>query len=83
MGVISALDRKVADFNHHVPFIQTDAAINPGNSGGPLVNIDGEVIGIATGAVKTGARGIAFAIPIDVANRVAKKLIRDGKIARP
>ena len=83
LGVISALDRKVADFNHHVPFIQTDAAINPGNSGGPLVNIDGEVIGIATGAVKTGARGIAFAIPIDVANRVAKKLIRDGKIARP
>lgn len=83
LGVISALDRKVADFNHHVPFIQTDAAINPGNSGGPLVNVDGEVIGIATGAVKTGARGIAFAIPIDVANRVAKKLIRDGTIARP
>ncbi len=83
LGVVSALDRKVADFNHHVPFIQTDAAINPGNSGGPLVNIDGEVIGIATGAVKSGARGIAFAIPIDVANRVAKKLIRDGRIARP
>ena len=83
IGVVSALDRTVADFNHHVPFIQTDAAINPGNSGGPLVNIDGEVIGIATGAVRSGARGIAFAIPIDIANRVSKRLIKDGMIARP
>lgn len=83
IGVISALDRTVADFNHHVPFIQTDAAINPGNSGGPLVNIDGEIIGIATGAVRSGARGIAFAIPIDIANRVSKRLIKDGMIARP
>lgn len=83
LGVISALDRKVVDFNHHVPFIQTDAAINPGNSGGPLVNIDGEVIGIATGAVRSGSRGIAFAIPIDVANRVAKKIVRFGAVARP
>ncbi|MBZ0188916.1 MAG: trypsin-like peptidase domain-containing protein [Candidatus Obscuribacterales bacterium] len=83
VGVVSALNRQVNDFNHHVSFIQTDAAINPGNSGGPMVNIDGQVIGISTAAVQSGARGIAFSIPIDTANEVAKKLISEGSIARP
>ncbi|MBX9695252.1 MAG: PDZ domain-containing protein, partial [Cyanobacteria bacterium] len=69
--------------NHHIPLLQTDAAINPGNSGGPIFNMEGKVIGITCAAATRGVEGIAFAIPVDVANEVAKKLITDGKIPRP
>lgn len=62
--------------------IQTDAAINPGNSGGPLVNIDGQVIGINT-AVAGGAEGIGFAIPINVAKTAIESVKTSGKILRP
>ncbi|MCA9080437.1 MAG: trypsin-like peptidase domain-containing protein, partial [Planctomycetaceae bacterium] len=75
-GIISALGRDV-EVNEHQAYrnlIQTDAAINPGNSGGPLVNIDGELIGINV-AIRAGAQKIGFAIPIDDARRIIAQLI--------
>jgi serine protease Do len=62
-------------------FIQTDANINPGNSGGPLVNIEGEVIGINT-LIKGLRTGIGFAIPVNLVKEVSEKLISDGKYVR-
>ena len=75
-GIISALHRsvQVSDDQHYEDLIQTDASINPGNSGGPLLNIDGEMIGINV-AVRVGAQGIGFALPIDQAMEVASRLI--------
>ncbi|MBW2076567.1 MAG: trypsin-like peptidase domain-containing protein [Deltaproteobacteria bacterium] len=79
-GVISALNRSVRT-EHHVyhNFIQIDAPINPGNSGGPLLNINGELIGINT-AIYSGAEGIGFAIPIDRAKSIVDNLIHYGKV---
>lgn len=76
LGIISALKRtvQVNDDQIYRNLIQTDAAINPGNSGGPLLNIDGEMIGINV-AVRIGAQGIAFAIPVNDAVDVAADLM--------
>jgi S1-C subfamily serine protease len=82
LGIISAVGRSVVDVNGNVNFIQTDAAINPGNSGGPLLNLNGEVIGVNT-AIRRDAQNIGFSIPIDVAKQVSDSLIADGKILRP
>src|SRR6266446_6847510 len=81
MGVISALHRPVhAEGRSYYDFIQTDASINPGNSGGPLVNADGNVIGVCSAVLATG-QGIGFAIPIDRALRVARELQKSGALA--
>jgi serine protease Do len=81
VGVISATGRSEVGIVPYENFIQTDASINPGNSGGPLLNFRGEIIGINTAIVSTG-QGIGFAIPINVAQRVANSLIARGKVVR-
>jgi serine protease Do len=75
-GIVSALHRtvQVSDTQQYNDLIQTDASINPGNSGGPLLNVDGEMIGINV-AVRAGAQGIGFAIPVDNAMQVAAQLM--------
>ena len=80
-GVVSALDRSIRLKNQvFYGFLQTDASINPGNSGGPLLNANGELIGVNS-AIYQGAQGIGFAIPIDVAKRVVHELITHGEVA--
>ena len=81
VGVISATGRSEIGITALENFIQTDASINPGNSGGPLLNIRGEVIGINTAIVAAG-QGIGFAIPINLARKVAADLMTKGRITR-
>ncbi len=82
-GIVSALHRsvEVSRSQRYDDLIQTDASINPGNSGGPLLNIDGEMIGINV-AVRAGAQGIGFAIPVDRAMQIVTELISSERIDR-
>jgi serine protease Do len=84
-GIISAKHRSgVLNPTSYQDYLQTDAAINPGNSGGPLLNLEGQVIGV-NAAIETqsgGFEGIGFAIPSNMAVHVAKELIANGKVSR-
>ncbi len=85
VGIISALGRSSSQVgvpDKRVRFIQTDAAINPGNSGGPLLNSEGEVIGINT-AIRADAQGLGFAIPIETAQHIANQLFAKGQADHP
>ena len=83
-GIVSAKGRANVGLADYEDFIQTDAAINPGNSGGPLVNVNGELVGINTAiASRTGGfEGIGFAVPSNMARKVMTALITTGKVAR-
>ena len=83
-GIVSAKGRANVGLADYEDFIQTDAAINPGNSGGPLVNINGELVGINTAiASRTGGfEGIGFAVPSNMARKVMTALITTGKVTR-
>jgi len=83
-GIVSAKGRSGIGLNDYENFIQTDAAINPGNSGGPLVNLDGEVVGMNTAIFSRsgGYMGIGFAIPINMIKNVREQLIEHGSVTR-
>jgi serine protease Do len=84
-GIISAKGRSSQevelDPTGYYNFLQTDASINPGNSGGPLLNLKGEVVGINT-AIRGGAQGIGFAIPVNMVKQLLPMLLRDGHVTR-
>jgi len=86
LGIISNLNRNVNQlgiYDKKLELIQTDAAINPGNSGGPLLNSEGEVIGINT-LIRSGpGAGLSFAIPINKAKEIAYLLLKNGKVIHP
>ena len=90
-GIVSQKGRSVG-LNLYEDYIQTDAAINPGNSGGPLLNIDGEVIGVNDFIVGSGSgqqgeivgtTGLAFAIPSNIVSSVSESIMKNGEVVRP
>src|SRR3954467_5196849 len=83
-GIVSALGRSGLGIEGYEDFIQTDASINPGNSGGPLVNLNGECVGINTAILAPGGGniGIGFAVPVNMARRVMDQLVRYGEVKR-
>jgi Do/DeqQ family serine protease len=84
MGIVSATGRSQLGISAIENFIQTDAAINPGNSGGALINARGQLVGINTAIYSQsgGSEGVGFAIPTDLADRVAKQLVIKGRVVR-
>ena len=84
-GIISAVDRTNANIGEgqRVPYIQTDAAVNPGNSGGPLISAAGEVIGMNTFIRKAPGAGLSFAVPINLAKRIAQQIVSTGQASHP
>ena len=86
LGIVSSLHRDINSLgfsDKRLDLIQTDAAINPGNSGGPLINSNGEVIGINT-LVRSGpGAGLGFAIPINLAKNVSDQLLKNGEVIHP
>lgn len=82
-GILSGMGRTLRTAGGQVieNVLQTDAPLNPGNSGGPLINTDGEVVGINT-AIIGGAQGLSFAIDINMAKEIARQLIQNGKVTR-
>lgn len=84
VGVVSATGRTSLGISDYEDFIQTDAAINPGNSGGPLVNLNGEVVGMNTAIFSRsgGYMGIGFAIPINLAKSIGEQLMKSGEVSR-
>ncbi|MCS6805357.1 MAG: DegQ family serine endoprotease [Acidobacteriota bacterium] len=85
MGIVSATGRGNLGIEDYEDFIQTDAPINPGNSGGALINARGELIGINTAILSSGAagnQGIGFAIPVNMARHVMEQILRHGKVVR-
>lgn len=81
VGVVSGIHRSDLGITTFENFIQTDASINPGNSGGPLINLNGQVVGINTAVAQIGA-GVGFAIPIQMAVDIAEQLIEHGEVSR-
>jgi Do/DeqQ family serine protease len=81
-GVLSAKGRSSLGMNAIEDYLQTDASINPGNSGGPLCDLDGKVVGINTMIVGKGS-GIGFAVPSNMARRVAEQVLKTGHVERP
>jgi len=86
-GIVSALDRGQISLGSTIrikDFLQTDAAINPGSSGGPLVNLDGEIIGINTAIASHNGNnsGVAFSIPVNLVKRVMRQLLEKGSVSR-
>ncbi len=84
MGIVSATGRTKLGISNIENFIQTDAAINPGNSGGALINARGELVGINTAIYSQsgGSEGVGFAIPTDLASKVADQLVKNGRVVR-
>jgi serine protease Do len=86
VGILSARGRRNLTTDEIADYLQTDAAINPGSSGGPLFNLAGEVVGINTAIFNPGATpqnaGIGFAIPAEMAGRIAEEILSGGKVAR-
>jgi S1-C subfamily serine protease len=81
-GVVSAKGRNGLGMNQIEDYLQTDASINPGNSGGPLCDLNGGVLGINTMIVGHGANNIGFAVPSNLARRVAEQILKKGKVDR-